>query len=163
MKFSYRSGDQIFEIELEQTAGSYRAKLNGDEREVEIIRAADGEFNLVIDGQPLTVYFAMNGATRFIAYDGKTYALSAATRGASRQTASQAHSDENAVRAPMPGQVRAVQAKEGDAVERGQTLLILEAMKMEIKIVAQRPGKVAALKVKVGDLVEREQVLVEIA
>jgi len=162
MKFSYQVGTQIFEIKLQQDAQNYRVRANGDAHAVEIIRVADGEFNLLIDGQPHTVYFAMNGAIRFVAYDGKTYALSAVTRGASRHDTTQAHSDEDAVRAPMPGQVRAVPAKEGDAVERGQTLLILEAMKMETKIIAPRAGQIAKLNIKVGDLVEKDQILVEI-
>ena len=99
MKFASQIGARIFEIELEKTARGYRA--NG-ESEIEIVRAGDGELNLLIDGQPHTVYFAINGAARFIAYDGKTYALNAATRDVSRHDASQPHSDEDAIRAPMP-------------------------------------------------------------
>jgi biotin carboxyl carrier protein len=162
MKFSYRIGAQIFEIEIESSGGSYRVQTNGDAHAVEVVRAADGEFNLLIDGQPHTVHFAMNGAARFIAYDGKTYALNAATRGATRRGTAPAHSDENAVRAPMPGQVRAVNVAAGDAVTSGQTLMLIEAMKMEIKIVAPRAGNIQRVLVKPGDLVEREQVVAEI-
>lgn len=162
MKFFYQIGANIFEVELEKMTDGYRAKLKGAVHEVEIIRAADDELNLLIDGQPHMVYLATNGATRLIAYDGKTYALTATPRFASRHHAPQAHSDENAIRAPMPGQVRTVQAEKDETVKSGQTLLILEAMKMEIKIQAPRNGKITQLKVKVGDLVEREQILAEI-
>jgi biotin carboxyl carrier protein len=62
--------------------------------------------------------------------------------------------------APMPGQVRAVNISEGDVVTKGQTLLLLEAMKMEIKVQAPRDGVVISIQVKQGQTVEREQLLV---
>jgi biotin carboxyl carrier protein len=62
----------------------------------------------------------------------------------------------------MPGQVRALNVSEGDAVTKGQTLLVLEAMKMEIRVQAPRDGSVKKLFVKQGQTVEREQVLIEI-
>jgi biotin carboxyl carrier protein len=62
----------------------------------------------------------------------------------------------------MPGQVRAVNVSEGDTVTKSQTLLVIEAMKMEIRIHAPRDGKVKKLFVQQGQTVERDQVLVEI-
>jgi len=64
--------------------------------------------------------------------------------------------------APMPGQVRAVNVAEGESVEKGQTLLVLEAMKMEIRIQAPMEGVVARLAVVEGQTVEREELLVEV-
>jgi biotin carboxyl carrier protein len=62
----------------------------------------------------------------------------------------------------MPGQIRAVKVNEGDVVTKGQTLLVLEAMKMEIRIHAPGDGRVKELFVKKGQTVEREQVLMNI-
>ena len=62
----------------------------------------------------------------------------------------------------MPGQVRALNVSEGDAVTKGQTLLVLEAMKMEIRIHAPQDGVVKKLFVKQGQTVEREQILIEV-
>ena len=62
----------------------------------------------------------------------------------------------------MPGQVRAVNVSEGDSVTKGQTLLVLEAMKMEIRIQSPMDGAVKKLLVKHGQTVEREQMLIEI-
>ena len=58
--------------------------------------------------------------------------------------------------------MRAVQAAEGDLVEAGQTLLLLEAMKMEIRVHAPRDGTVKKLFVEQGQTVEREQLLIEV-
>ncbi len=59
-----------------------------------------------------------------------------------------------AVTAPMPGKILGVKASAGQAVKRGQVLLILEAMKMENEIVAPQDGTVATITVAVGDSVE---------
>lgn len=63
------------------------------------------------------------------------------------------------LRAPMPGAVRAVLAKAGERVQKGQTLLVLEAMKMELKISAPFGGQVENLSAVIGQSVERGQLL----
>lgn len=67
-----------------------------------------------------------------------------------------------AVLSPMPGVILDIKVKEGDAVSSGQTVIILEAMKMENEIVSEFVGTVASLKVKKGDTVDTDAVLVEI-
>jgi len=62
----------------------------------------------------------------------------------------------------MPGQVRAVNVAAGDAVTKGQTLMLLEAMKMEIRIQTPQGGTVKALHVRQGQTVERGQLLIEV-
>jgi biotin carboxyl carrier protein len=63
------------------------------------------------------------------------------------------------ITAPMPGKILGVKSKVGDAVKRGQVVLILEAMKMENEIVAPQDGTVASINVTVGESVEPGVVL----
>ena len=63
------------------------------------------------------------------------------------------------VAAPMPGKVLSLKANVGDAVKKGQVLLILEAMKMENEIVAPSDGTVASMDVAAGAAVEAGDVL----
>jgi glutaconyl-CoA decarboxylase len=58
------------------------------------------------------------------------------------------------VNSPMPGKILALKANIGQTVNRGDVILILEAMKMENEIVAPEPGTVASIDVTVGDMVE---------
>ena len=58
------------------------------------------------------------------------------------------------VAAPMPGKILGVKASVGQAVKKGEVMLILEAMKMEDEIVAPSDGTVASINVSVGDAVE---------
>jgi propionyl-CoA carboxylase alpha chain len=62
--------------------------------------------------------------------------------------------------APVPGRIVAVQVSPGDAVEEGQVLVVLEAMKMEHSIRAPQAATVAEVRVAVGDQVDARQVLV---
>jgi len=64
--------------------------------------------------------------------------------------------------APIPGKVVVVKVVAGDEVAAGQSLVVLEAMKMENELAAEQPGRVAAVHVADGDTVESGQLLVEL-
>ena len=66
------------------------------------------------------------------------------------------------LKAPMPGLVVAVSVSEGQLVEKGQTLLILESMKMQNELRAPHAGTVARLRVKAGESVQQKQILLNI-
>ncbi len=66
------------------------------------------------------------------------------------------------LKAPMPGLVIALLVTEGQAVEKGQTLLILESMKMQNELRAARAGTVARLRVRPGESVQQKQILLNI-
>ena len=67
------------------------------------------------------------------------------------------------VKAQMAGTVFEVSIKEGDSVTKGQTLIILESMKMEIAHEADSDGTVSKIYVVEGDFVEEDDVLLELA
>ncbi len=66
------------------------------------------------------------------------------------------------IKAPLTGNITAVNVKAGDAVKKGQVLMILEAMKMENEILAPADGSVKAVSVSVGKQVEAGDVLLTI-
>lgn len=63
------------------------------------------------------------------------------------------------INAPMPGKILSVKAQAGQAVKKGDVIMILEAMKMENEIVAPQDGTVAGINVSAGDSVEAGAVL----
>ncbi len=67
----------------------------------------------------------------------------------------------NEVKAPMPGLIQSVTVQVGDTVQKGDTLLVLVAMKMENAIKAPGEGTVKAIKAESGSSVEKNQVLIE--
>lgn len=68
----------------------------------------------------------------------------------------------NTIKSPMPGTIVRVNAAAGDAVKQGQSVLVLEAMKMENDIAAPKDGTITALFVSQGDTVQGGSVLFEI-
>ena len=157
-------------VDLTPTGKSYRATIGDETVEVEIIRT-DAErgrldFRLIrlsasrsVPGSVFTAYVSSDGAKRWVTINGQTVVLTKAS-GAKRKGSSQDHA--SGLTSPMPGLVRSVNVAEGESVSKGQTLMVLEAMKMEIRIQAQSAGVVKKLLVKQGQTVERDQVLIEI-
>jgi glutaconyl-CoA/methylmalonyl-CoA decarboxylase subunit gamma len=65
------------------------------------------------------------------------------------------------LKAPLPGNIFKILVKEGDAIKKGDILLIMEAMKMENNVMSEKEGTVKSIRVKVGDNVLQNDVLIE--
>ncbi len=162
MKYAYQLGSDTFKVEIDKTAQGYRVILNGQEYLISLVHAAQGEIAFVLGDHPQTAYYAIDGHQRWVSLDGKTYVFTT-TSGIPKRRKDHARSGEKTILAPMPGHVRAVQVSAGDQVSQGQTLFVLEAMKMEIRVQAPHSGQVREVLVQDGQAVEREQPLAEIA
>ena len=68
----------------------------------------------------------------------------------------------NNIKAPMPGIIIGIEVKEGDQIKEGDTMLILEAMKMENAILSSKNATVKSILVKNGDTVEKNKLLIEL-
>src|SRR6056297_795877 len=66
------------------------------------------------------------------------------------------------LKAPLPGNIFKILKNEGDEVKKGDTVMIMEAMKMENNIQSDKDGTITSLKVKEGDAVLQNDVLAEI-
>lgn len=144
-------------IEINPSGDDYVASVNGKTVLVQVIRAEYGRMDLLIDGERVTAYVSSDMAKRWVTINGSTMMLTK-TSGAKQGVR---HDHAGGLIAPMPGQVRSVSVSVGDVVKKGQTLLTMEAMKMEIRIQALKDGVVKAMYVSQGQTVEREQILIE--
>jgi biotin carboxyl carrier protein len=162
MKLTYEINSHEISADLisSGSGNTYHFMVEGQSTIVEILRASDGKLDLLVDGKRMTAYVSTDNTRRWVTINGQTLLLNKST-GRGRH-AGGLHHAAGELTAPMPGQVRAVNVKEGDTVTKGQTLLLLEAMKMEIRVQSPRDGLVKKLSVQQGQTVEREQLLVEI-
>ena len=147
-------------LELTPNGKGYLAAIGDKTISIEITHSENGKLDLLLDGRRVTAYVSSDGAKRWVTINGQTSVLTKSSTGIRR--AQHGHHAQDELTAPMPGQVRAVNVSEGDYVTKGQTLLVLEAMKMEIRVAAPRDGVVKKLFVQQEQTVEREQILVEI-
>lgn len=102
-------------------------------------------------------WIASAGNTRWVYLDGDVYEIEVLRPGVRRRGAS-AH---GSLTAPMPATVVRVEVTPGSAVRRGDTLIILEAMKMELPVRAPSDGVVTAVHCRPGELVPPGVSLVE--
>jgi len=132
------------------------------------LRIGDREYRVdTIDGRvtvdgvevepPQRALAVGDGDTRWVFCDGEVYEFEVQRTGRRRGTAHQ-----GSLSAPMPATVRKINVAPGDAVKKGETLLVLEAMKMELPIRAPSAGTVRTLSCTEGQLVQPGVVLVEI-
>ncbi len=93
--------------------------------------------------------------------NGKTYDISVKNGIEAREGVNS--SDAVPIKAALPGAVLKINISEGDMIEEGDVLLVLEAMKMETEIKSPKSGKIASVEVNVGEQVKNGQVLVTLA
>ncbi len=159
MIFVYEVDGRQRTVTLERRPdGSLMAAVDGQPVAMTAVALPDGGWRLTVDGRRVTAYAAAQGSVRYVNLDGQEYRLAVPEARAARRRAA-ASGD---LTAQMPGQVVKVLVAAGDAVARGQTLVILEAMKMEIRAVSPADGVVKRLLVRPGEVVERGQLLAEI-
>jgi biotin carboxyl carrier protein len=165
MRYHVTIGARVFEVEL----GPDGARVDG--RPVEVsLEHADGSpmHGLIVDGRSHRVVAERNGRGRWrLGLRGSTVhaeVVDERTRAIREMAGGGAAATGPApIVAPMPGMVVRVEVAEGDRVEAGQGVAIVEAMKMENELRASAPGVVSRVRVRQGDAVEKDQVLVDLA
>lgn len=108
-----------------------------------------------VTGEVTRFAYAFSGTTLWLTADGRTYRFGWPEEGL--------EASENAARAPMTGRVVAIPVAVGDSVSEGDTLAVIEAMKMEYRLEAQSNGTVVEVGASVGDLVDLGHLLVRLA
>ena len=148
------SGGDPVEVRVQGRAAAARVAVGGGEP---VAAALTGPFTLTYGGRTTSFEAARDGRTLWLGRDGHAWALSEHVR-AEGGGASAAAGD-GVLRSPMPGTVLAVKTAEGDLVEAGQPLVVVEAMKMEHTVTAPLAGVVAKLPVRAGAQVALDAVL----
>jgi acetyl/propionyl-CoA carboxylase alpha subunit len=159
MKSYFEHDGEVFTLDVTPLAEGYQVRFGDRIATVHFARGADGQLTFILDGHKVEAHISSDGKRRWVSFGGKTFVFEKTSGG--RRSGPGGYGS-GRLAAPMPGQVRAVNVAVGEAVSKGQTLLVLEAMKMEIHIQAPRDGVVERLVVEQGETVEREQVLIEI-
>jgi biotin carboxyl carrier protein len=162
MPHTYEYNGQSHAITLEkQPDGTFTATINGRSIVFTAQPLDAGRWLIQLGQRQIVAYIETSGEARYVQVDGERFTLNAVNPQAQRRRTGTAAGGD--LTAQMPGQVREVRVSEGDAVQAGDTLVVLEAMKMEIRVSAPADGTVKKLHVKTGDVVERGQRLIELA
>ncbi len=161
----WRDASETFRWDEREATVHYRAASDGsltmrvDEGEVHRVRLTEGSATgtcaIQIDGHRQRYRVCLRGERSLVQADGRSFDFATKPRFPKRD----AMRVEGSCIAPMPGRVVQVLVENGVIVAEGDTLLILEAMKMEHRIQADRSGVVQGLDAVAGDQVAGDQVL----
>ena len=162
MKILLSMGAQDLEIDVEPEGSAYRVALGGRAHRVEgVIESA---MRVRIDGNPREAWVRRRAETIVVDLRGRTFRFRVRDPRAPRL--SRPRSLEDAARgelhAPMPGLVVQILTHEGEEVEAGRPVVVVEAMKMQNALVAPVAGRVRSIPVTPGTAVETGQLLLAI-
>ena len=150
-----------YDVEILALAPHLTLRIAGCDYEVKSTEGeADGRQTLHIDGKAYSFARAHVGARQIVRLAGRTFEARLIDP---REAAEATGGGHDHVRAPMPGSVVDINKRPGDAVLRGEALLTIESMKMQITLVAPRDGVLAALKRGVGETFDKDEIVAELA
>jgi biotin carboxyl carrier protein len=163
MAFIGTLGDESYAVEIEETGKSvYRISVDGHEFVVDGKKTGRTNYSLIVDNRSFEIEVDNTGDEYRVLVDGRSYHIHLVderrVRVGGNQAGAQMQGRQN-VSVPMPGKVIAILVAEGDQVEKGQGLIIVEAMKMENEVHSPIAGEVKEIKVKTGETVEGGAVL----
>ncbi|MBE6286082.1 MAG: acetyl-CoA carboxylase biotin carboxyl carrier protein subunit [Bacteroidales bacterium] len=141
----------------------YRYTIDGSKYEVAINEVNDTTAKVTVNGAEYTVEWEKPVEEKPVVKVQPVAAKPAAAAAATPAAApAAAPVNGHAIKTPLPGVIIDVKVNVGDAVKKGDTVVVLEAMKMENNINADRDGKVTAVQVAKGDTVADGAVLIVI-
>ena len=127
-------------------------------KETDIVEIRPGVYSVLVNGQSFVIHESLS--SEWVAVNSIEWLREVADPRLRSKSGGAAASVAREVKAAMPGKVVRVLAQAGEAVEAGQGLLILEAMKMQNELKSPRAGVVTAVRVQEGSTVTSGQVLV---
>jgi len=162
MKYDVRIGGKIRVVELTRNSEKWRISLDGSPLDVDAVEVTPNTFSILFEGESFEVRIAPLPDGSLTLHTGMAEFTAEvedprAWRG--RRHSSFEAEGRQQITAPMPGKIVRVLVNTGDAVEVGQGLLVVEAMKMQNEIRSPKSGRVEKLFVEEGQAVNAGDVL----
>ena len=157
----YPVSDQVFDYRVETQGETVRVALDGNEIELAVTPQDTQEgWCRTSDGNLHPFFWTWTGNAIHLWVDGNLFNFE---RVESRRQINRESSGRGGdIVAPMPGRVGQILVQAGDSVKRGQTVMMMESMKMELEIAAERDGVVKRVTVEPGTQVDRGMRLLEL-
>lgn len=140
----------------------YKYTINGNKYEVTIANIEDNIANVVVNGEEYKVEMEKEPEPQKRKVVVKPVAQQQAAAPAQNSESSARVNMNNAIKSPLPGVITEIKVAVGDEVKAGDTVVVLEAMKMANNLDAEKGGKVTAVLVKEGESVMEDTPLVVI-
>ncbi|ROL58421.1 biotin/lipoyl-binding protein [Bacteroidetes/Chlorobi group bacterium Naka2016] len=157
MKLSYKG--KILDVESENGL----LKVDGTTTPVEIEKCSENILKIKLDGFERTVYIANDNKYAYVFIDGEQYTFQQIDESIEiDETRTETVKNEEQIKPPMPGSVVKLLVQQGQSVEEGAPIIVVEAMKMEITLYSSISGVVTEINVEPGQQVDSDKTLVVI-
>ncbi len=157
MILSYKG--KSFEIETNENS----IKINGVTYPFSLEKCSDNILKININGNERVVYFANDGMFSHIFIDGEQYLVQKTDDSSGiQETENNENKSEEQIKPPMPGSVVKLLVQQGQKVDEGAPIIVVEAMKMEITLYSSISGTVTEINAEAGQQVDADRVLVVI-
>ena len=166
MEFKIDNSDNILSGSINESSGNGKiiATINGKEHSIQIVGLKNSILEFILDNSYRTakilefgsshIKLLMNGEQIILKKHSKLTEIlekSMALGGSS--------SGENKLLSQIPGRVVSIMVKAGDQIKKGDSVIVLESMKMQVAVKAHKDGQISDTKVKIGDTVSRNDVV----
>lgn len=160
MRYATTIDDHTYVIEINRDG---EVTIDGETCPIDLRAIDEVTYSLLIEHRSHEALVELTGDVVDVLLNGRMYSVQVQDERARRLTQASGggtHSGEVQIKSPMPGLIVATPVSEGQTVKKGQTVIVLESMKMENELKAPRDGTVTAVKVVPRQNVEQHQVLV---
>jgi len=164
MIYEVTIAEKTYRVELQRVGAGWECKLDGRELPLDVTSAQGGVLSLLLNGKSYEVKQEIAGPETNIVVGQERFsvALRDPRSFRSRRGAGSGEQGVKKITAPMPGKVVRLLAAEGTAVEVGQSVIVIEAMKMQNELKAPKSGVMKKINVAEGAAVEAGQTLAEV-
>jgi acetyl/propionyl-CoA carboxylase alpha subunit len=156
VRHTFAQGETRIPVLLEKSGDGFNVTAGDQTSFIRLLKSMPPHFVLEVDGLRQNVLAISSGDRTWVQTSDRTLSLSWVDP---MPATSSEDSAAGSLRAPMPGKIIQVFVSDGDTVQTGDTLMILEAMKMEHRISAPYSGQVERINYATGDAVQADEIL----
>ncbi len=161
MDITFNYLEKLYSIKLEKLGDIFKMSIGDDVYEIKDFSVSGNTISLKLNNDLTNIYYVQSNDRLYIMVDGEYYVFEQA-RAEKKKTEVSVSTKANLVVSPMPGLLVKIPVKIGDKVRAGETLAIVEAMKMQNELRAPADGVVKKINYKEGEQVDAFVPIVEL-
>ena len=158
----FEHADRSFDVAPRYRPGGFDLVIDGERLPSELLDRGNGRYELRIGGRSRSLWLAVDGDRVFLHAEGHHFEITIVDALERLRAAARAARGAAGLTAPMPGVLVEVRAPVGSLVRAGDTVLVIESMKLQTPIAADRDGRVAEVAVEIGQSFDQGAVLARI-
>ena len=166
MEFKIDNSDNILSGSINEYSGNGKmvATINGKEHSIKIVGLKNSILEFILDNSYRTAKILEFGSSHIkLLLNGEQIILKKHSKLTEILEKSMAlggsSSGENKLLSQIPGRVVSIMVKAGDQIKKGDSVIVLESMKMQVAVKAHKDGQIRDTKVKIGDTVSRNDIV----